>query len=49
MAAEFLRHLETFEPLQPLLDKSVNLKTMAILDARIRSAKSGAAEAIQRM
>jgi predicted dehydrogenase len=49
IAEEFLHHLETGEPLHPLLDLSVNLKTMAILDAGIRSAKSGAAEAIQRV
>lgn len=49
IAEEFLHHLETGEPLHPLLDLSVNLKTMAILDAGIRSAKSGAAEAVQRI
>jgi predicted dehydrogenase len=47
IAEECLHHLGTGDPLHPLLDLSVNLKTMAILDAGIRSAKSGAAEAVQ--
>ena len=41
IAEEFLRHLETGEPLHPLLDLPINLATMAILDAGIRSARSG--------
>jgi predicted dehydrogenase len=49
IAEEFLHHLETGEPLHPLLDLPVNLRTMAILDAGIRSAKSGAAELVQRI
>ena len=40
---EFLHHLETSDPLHPTLDSPINLATMAILDAGIRSAKNGAA------
>ena len=48
IAEEFLHHLATGEPLHPLLDLQLNLKTMAILDAGIRSVKSGAAEPVKR-
>ena len=48
IAEEFLRHLETGEPLHPLLDLPVNLATMAILDAGIRSARSGMSEPVER-
>jgi predicted dehydrogenase len=48
IAEEFLRHLETGEPLHPLLDLPINLATMAILDAGIRSARSGNSEPVER-
>jgi hypothetical protein len=48
IAEEFLRHLETGEPLYPLLDLPINLATMAILDAGIRSARSGKTEPVER-
>jgi predicted dehydrogenase len=48
IAEEFLRHLETGEPLHPLLDLPINLATMAILDAGIRSARSGKTEPVER-
>jgi predicted dehydrogenase len=47
IAEEFLRHLETGEPLHPLLDLPINLATMAILDAGIRSAQSGKTEPVE--
>ncbi len=43
---EFLHHLETGEPLHPTLDLPINLAAVAILDAGIRSAESGAAELV---
>jgi predicted dehydrogenase len=41
LASAFLRHVETGEPLQPLLDGRFNLEVMAALDAGIRSAARG--------
>jgi predicted dehydrogenase len=41
LALEFLHHLETGEPLHPLLDTAFNLQVMAALDAGIRSAETG--------
>ena len=41
LALEFLHHLETGEPLHPLLDPDFNLGVMAALDAGLRSAESG--------
>ncbi|MBV9358083.1 MAG: Gfo/Idh/MocA family oxidoreductase, partial [Chloroflexi bacterium] len=41
LASAFLRHVETGEPLQPLLDARFNLEVMAALDAGIRSAERG--------
>lgn len=41
LALEFLHHLETSEPLHPLLDAAFNLQVMAALDAGIRAADSG--------
>jgi len=38
----------TGEPLHPLLDLPLNLATMAILDAGIRSARSGKTEPVER-
>ena len=49
IAEEILRHLETGETLHPLLDLPINLATMAILDAGIRSAQSGKAELVARI
>ena len=48
IAEEMMRHIETGEPLHPLLDLPLNLATMAILDAGIRSARSGKAEPVER-
>jgi predicted dehydrogenase len=47
LALDFLHHLETGEPLQPLQGPDFNLDVMAILDAGIRSAESGQREAVQ--
>jgi predicted dehydrogenase len=41
LALEFLHHLETGEPLHPLLDPTFNLDVMAALDAGLRAADSG--------
>ena len=49
IAEEMLRHLETGETLHPLLDVPINLAAMAILDAGIRSARSGKAEPVERI
>ncbi len=46
LAEEFIHHLETGEPLHPTLDMMHNLEVMAILDAGIRSAKSGKLELV---
>lgn len=46
IAKEFLHHLETGEPLHPLLDIELNLKAMAILDAGRRSVASGKTELV---
>ena len=46
LAEEFFHHLKTGEPLHPTLDPSLNLETMAILDAGIRSAASGQVELV---
>ena len=43
IAEEFLHHLETGEPMHPTLEPPMNLATMAILDAGIKSAETGAA------
>jgi glucose-fructose oxidoreductase len=48
IAEEFLHHLETGDPLHPTLDLPMNLATMAILDAGIRSADKAAAEPVAR-
>ena len=45
MAGELIHHLETGEALHPTLDAPVNIDAMATLDAGLRSAKSGRAEA----
>jgi hypothetical protein len=49
LAKEFLHHLETGDPLHPMLDMEFNLEVMAILDAGIRSAKSGQMELVNDM
>ena len=41
IAAEFVHHLETGEPLNPLLDVPLNIDALAILDAGVRAAASG--------
>jgi predicted dehydrogenase len=46
LAEEFVHHLETGEPLHPTLQVGHNLEAMAILDAGIRSAASGAQELV---
>jgi predicted dehydrogenase len=43
IAEEFFHHLETGEPMHPTLEAPINLATMAILEAGIRSAETGAA------
>lgn len=45
-AEEFIHHLETGEPLHPLLDLELNLRATAILDAGRRSIASGKAELV---
>jgi predicted dehydrogenase len=42
----FLHHLETGEPMHPTLDLPINLAAVAILDAGIRSAETGTAQAV---
>ncbi len=46
-AEEFLHHLNTGDPLHPTLQVEHNLGVMAILDAGIRSASTGAREPVQ--
>jgi glucose-fructose oxidoreductase len=46
LARAFLHHLDTGEPLQPLLDARFNLDVMAALDAGIRSASDGRRHAV---
>lgn len=46
LAKEFIHHIETGEPLHPTVDPKMNLEIMAILDAGIRSAKSGKLETV---
>jgi predicted dehydrogenase len=41
LALEFMHHLETGEPLHPLLDPTFNLQVMAALDAGMRAAETG--------
>lgn len=44
IAGEMLHHLETGQPLHPTLSLPVNLDAMALLDAGIRSSRSGKME-----
>jgi predicted dehydrogenase len=46
VAEEFIRHLETGEPLHPTVDPRFNLDAVAILDAGLRSARSGTLETV---
>lgn len=46
LAREFLHHVETGEPLHETLGPDFNLDAMAILDAGIRSARSGRLETV---
>jgi predicted dehydrogenase len=46
LAKEVIHHLKTGDPLHPTLDIPLNLDAMAILDAGIRSAKSGKMELV---
>jgi predicted dehydrogenase len=46
---EFLHHLETGDPLHPTLALPINLATMAILDAGMRSAESSTTEPVAKM
>ena len=46
LAKEVIHHLKTGDPLHPMLQLQHNLETMAILDAGLRSARSGRAEAV---
>jgi predicted dehydrogenase len=45
-AEEFIHHLETGDPLHPTLQLEHNVEVMAILDAGIRSAATGAQELV---
>ncbi|MCL2421781.1 MAG: Gfo/Idh/MocA family oxidoreductase [Defluviitaleaceae bacterium] len=47
LGREVLHHLDTGEPLFPMLDVQLNLQAMSILDAGIRSAASGKLELAQ--
>jgi hypothetical protein len=46
IAAEFIHHLETGDPLHPTLEMDFNLEVMAILDAGVRSAANGQLETV---
>jgi predicted dehydrogenase len=46
---EFLHHLETGDTLHPTLDYPINLAAMAILDAGLKSAETGAAARVERV
>jgi predicted dehydrogenase len=46
VAEELVRHLETGEPIHPILEGGFNVEVMAILDAAIRSAASGKLEVV---
>ena len=49
VAEEFLHHIETGEPLHPTLEVSMILAAMAIVEAGIQSAQTGAAAAVPRI
>jgi len=46
IAGECVHHLDTGDPLPPLLDTNLNLEALAILDAGVRSADSGRLELV---
>ena len=46
IAGEYIHHLETGEPLHPVLERDFNVEVMAILDAGLRSACSGKMETV---
>jgi predicted dehydrogenase len=46
VAEEIIHHLETGEPLHPILAAGLNLEAMAVLDAASRSARSGKLETV---
>jgi predicted dehydrogenase len=46
VAAEFIHHLETGDAVHPTLDMMYNLEVMAILDAGLRSARTGKLETV---
>ena len=46
IAEEYIRHLDTGEPLHSTLEQDFNLDVMAILDAGVRSAVSGQLETV---
>ena len=46
VAEELIHHLETGEPVHPTLEMMFNLEVMAILDAGLRSARSGKLETV---
>lgn len=48
IAEELIAHIEHGEPLHPTLDIPLNLATVAILDAGLRSAANGAHEPVER-
>jgi predicted dehydrogenase len=46
VSEEFIHHLQTHQPVHPTLDMMYNLEVMAILDAGLRSARSGRLETV---
>jgi predicted dehydrogenase len=48
LALEFLHHLESGEPLHPLLDADFNVQVMAALDAGMRAAETGQRQPVSR-
>jgi len=46
VSEEFIHHLQTHQPVHPTLDMMYNLEVMAILDAGLRSARSGRMETV---
>jgi hypothetical protein len=46
VAAEFIHHLETGDPVHLTVDMMYNLEVMAILDAGLRAARSGKLETV---
>jgi len=47
IASEYVHHLDTGEPVHPTLEMGFNLEAMAILDAGLRSARSGKLETVE--